>query len=201
MARAGAVIVWAAFLATVAVAIGAAATSPLLAWRRPIYIAGGFAGVLAMALLLVQPMLAGGYLSGLSIYGRRRIHRWAGCVLVLAVVIHVGGLWITSPPDVIDALTFTSPTPFSAWGVIAMWACFAAAVLAAFRHRLPVRWRIWRLAHTGFVSVTVFGSVIHAMLIEGTMGTMSKAVLCLFVLAATVKACVDLRVWQVRRNR
>jgi hypothetical protein len=48
-------------------------------------------------------------------------------VLVVAVVVHVGGLWITSPPDMIDALLLTSPTPFSAFGVIAMWAIFAVA--------------------------------------------------------------------------
>ena len=33
--------------------------------------------------------------------------------MAVAVVIHVAGLWITSPPDMIDALLFTSPTPFS----------------------------------------------------------------------------------------
>jgi len=36
----------------------------------------------------------------------------------------------------IDALLFTSPTPFSPFGVIAMWAIFAVALLAALRRRL-----------------------------------------------------------------
>ena len=63
----------------------------------------------------------------------------------MMVVVHVGGLWITSPPDMIDALLFTSPTPFSPFGVIAMWAIFAVAVLAAFRRRLGLR--TWRIAH------------------------------------------------------
>jgi len=46
--------------------------------------------------------------------------------------------------------------------------------------------------------VIVAGSVVHAMLIEGTMETISKAALCALVLAATVKVMADLR---VRRKR
>jgi predicted ferric reductase len=114
----------------------------------------------------------------------------------VAVVIHVGGLWITSPPDVIDALLFTSPTPFAAWGVIAMWAIFAVAFLAALRRRL--RPRTWRIAHTLLAVVIVVGSVVHAILIEGTMETVSKAALCVLVLAATTKLMADLRVWRKR---
>ena len=72
----------------------------------------------------------------------------SAAVLVVAVVIHVAALWITSPPDVVDALLFASPTPFSAWGVIAMWAVFAAALLAALRRRLRLRPRTWRIAFT-----------------------------------------------------
>jgi hypothetical protein len=37
---------------------------PLQARRDPIQIAGGFAGIAGMDLLLVQPLLAGGYLAG-----------------------------------------------------------------------------------------------------------------------------------------
>ena len=85
--------------------------------------------------MLVQPLLIGGYLPGLSGRIGRRAHHWIGGALVVAVVIHVGGLWITSPPDMIDALLFASPTPFSPFGVIAMWAIFAVALLAAFRRR------------------------------------------------------------------
>ena len=73
----------------------------------------------------------------------------------LRSLIHVGGLWITSPPDVIDALLFASPTPFSAWGVIAMWAIFVAALLAAFRRRLRLRPRTWRIAHSSAAAVVV----------------------------------------------
>jgi predicted ferric reductase len=143
-------------------------------------------------------MLIGGYLPGLSAHRARRAHRWIGGVLVVAVVIHVGGLWITSPPDVIDALLFASPTPFSAWGVIAMWAIFAVALLAALRRRLGPR--AWRIAHMLLAVVVVVGSVAHGILIEGTMGTVSKAALCALVLAATIKVMADLRVWRKRAS-
>src|SRR3954468_22954541 len=114
--------IWAALAAAVCVPAGAAAASPQLAWRGPLYITAGFAGIFALGLMLVQPLLAGGTLPGLSGYRGRRAHRWIGGALVVAVVIHVAGLWITSPPDMVDALLFTSPTPFSPFGVIAMWA-------------------------------------------------------------------------------
>ena len=187
-----AILIWLALGAAIFVPVAVAAASPLLAWRQPVYIAAGFAGIIAMALLLVQPLLAGGYLPGLPARHGRRVHRIVGAALVLVVVLHVAGLWITSPPDVIDVLLFSSPTPFSDFGAVAMWAVFAAALLAAFRHRL--RPRTWRLGHSALVVVVVVTSVAHAMLIEGTMGTVSKAVLCALAIAALVKVLVDLRV-------
>lgn len=190
MRLARATLIWTALATIIALPIYAAATSPLLAWRDPVYIAAGFAGAVAMALMLVQPLLAAGYLPGLSIHRGRRLHRWIGGVLVVVVVIHVAGLWITSPPDVIDALLFVSATPFSSWGVIAMWAVFAAALLAALRRRL--RLRTWRIGHTSFAVVIVVGSVVHAILIEGTMETVSKVTLCALVLMATFKVVIDL---------
>lgn len=193
MARA--ILIWATLAVAIAVPIAIAGASPLLAWRDPIYIAGGFAGVVAMALLLLQPLLVGGYLPGLPARPGRRLHFWVGVGLVLAVVVHVLALWVTSPPDVIDALLFRSPTPFSAWGVIAMWAVFAAALLAAFRQRLRLRPIVWRMCHTTLVTVVVLTGVVHAMLIEGTMGTASKALLCALVLAALAKVVFDLRSW------
>ncbi|MEM7547946.1 MAG: ferric reductase-like transmembrane domain-containing protein [Pseudomonadota bacterium] len=194
-----AAIIWLALVAAIAVPLAIAANSPLLAWREPVYIVAGLAGVISMGCLLLQPLLAGGYLPGLSTRRGRRIHAMAGAVLVGAVIVHVVGLWITSPPDVVDALLFASPTPFSAWGVIAMWAIFAAAALAIFRRR--IRPRLWRLGHTAVVTVAVLGSVAHAMLIEGTMGTISKAALCLLALGATAKVMSDLRVWRLVLRR
>ena len=192
------ILIWVALAAAVGVPIAAAALSPLLEWRGAVYILAGFAGIIALGLVLVQPLLIGGYLPGLSAYRRRRAHHWIGGALVAAVVIHVGGLWITSPPDMVDALLFSSPTPFSPWGVIAMWAIFAVALLAAFRRRWGLRAQAWRIAHMPLAVVIVAGSVVHGLLIEGTMEMVSKAVLCALVLAATIKAMVDLRVWRKR---
>jgi predicted ferric reductase len=146
--------------------------------------------------MLVQPVLAGGYLPGLSGWRGRRAHRWIGGALVVAVLVHVAGLWITSPPDMIDALLFTSPTPFSPFGVIAMWAIFAVALLAALRRRLGLR--RWRIAHMSLAVVIVVATVVHGMLVEGTMETLTKAMLCALVLAATIKVMADLRVWRKR---
>lgn len=175
--------------------LAVAATSPLIAWRDPIYIVAAFAGVMALAIVLLQPLLAGGYLPGLPRPRGRRVHLWTGCALVSAILIHVGGLWLTSPPDVVDALLYASPTPFSAWGVTAMWALLGAAALASLGQWMRVRQQTWRLGHTALALVGVMGSVVHAWLVDGTMGTVSKAVLCMLVVAATLKVLVDLRVW------
>jgi len=155
-----------------------------------------------MGLLLVQPLLAAGYLPGLNPRTSRRWHAWVGIGLVLAVVLHVVGLWLTSAPDVIDALLFRSPTPFSDWGVIAMWAVFAAALLAAFRRRLRLRPATWRLCHLTLVSIIAAGTVAHALLIEGTMETISKVALSVLVGAALGKVVFDMKPWKglVRRK-
>ncbi|QHQ35103.1 ferric reductase-like transmembrane domain-containing protein [Algicella marina] len=178
-------LIWAALLLAVVVPILLAASSPLLAWRQPVYVTGGFAGVAALVLLLVQPLLAAGVLPGLPPLRGRVLHRRIGAVLVLAVVVHVGGLWITSPPDVVDALTFTSPTPFSAWGVVAMWAVFATAGLAMVRRRL--RPALWRLLHMALATAIVVGSIVHALLIQGTMEIYSKVGLCLLLAVVTIR--------------
>ncbi len=192
-------LIWVALAAAICVPISAAALSPLLAWRGPVYILAGFAGIIALGLVLVQPLLIAGYLPGLAGYRGRRTHHWIGGALALAVVIHVAVLWFTSPPDMIDALFFTSPTPFSPFGVIAMWAIFAVALLAPLRRRLGLR--TWRIAHMSLAVVIVVGSVVHGMLVEGTMETVSKAALCALVLAATIKVMADLRVWRKRQRR
>jgi len=193
-ARAG--LIWAGLVGALAVPMAAAALSPLLAWREPIYILAGFAGILGLGLMLVQPLLISGDLPGLSPRYARRAHRLVGALLVGAVILHVAGLWITSPPDVVDALLFVSPTPFSVWGVVAMWAVFAVAVLALLRKRL--RLRTWRRAHTGLAIVIVAGTVIHALQIEGTMETITKFVLCALVVAAAVRVILKMRVWAGR---
>ncbi|MBB3896713.1 ferric reductase-like transmembrane domain-containing protein [Roseococcus suduntuyensis] len=191
MTRGRAALAWVGLALALAVPLVVAARSPLLAWREPIYIAAGMAGVVGLGLLLVQPLLAGGHLPGLRLMASRRLHAWVGAGLVLAVVLHVAGLWLTSPPDVVDALLFRSPTPFSAWGVVAMWAVFGAALLALLRRRL--RPLLWRLCHVTLAAIIVLGTVVHAWLVDGTMGTLSKAMLCLLVLAAAARAVHEAR--------
>jgi predicted ferric reductase len=188
--RVRAILIWAALVIAIGVPLALAATSELIQWRTPVYIVAAFAGVVGLGLMLVQPLLVGGYLPGLSAYRARRVHHWVGGALVLAVVIHVAGLWFTSPPDMIDALTFTSPTLFSPFGVVAMWAIFAVAVLAAVRRRLGLR--TFRIAHMSLAAIIVAGTVIHGLLIEGTMETMSKAALCALVVLAAIKVMTDL---------
>ncbi len=192
-------LIWAALAVAIGMPIALAATSEQLAWRGPVYILAGFAGIIALGLVLVQPLLIGGVLPGLSAYRSRRIHQWIGGALAFAIVIHVAGLWFTSPPDMIDALTFSSPTPFSPFGVIAMWAIFAVALLAALRRRLGLRLRTWRFIHIPLAIVIVACSVVHCLLIERTMETVSKAALCVLVVVATVKVMVDL--WRRRALR
>ncbi|AMA55564.1 ferric reductase-like transmembrane domain-containing protein [Bradyrhizobium sp. CCGE-LA001] len=194
-----AILIWVALALAIGVPVALAATSEQLAWRGPVYILAGFAGIIALGLVLVQPLLIGGYLPGLSPYRGRRAHHWIGGTLVLAVVIHVAGLWITSPPDMIDALTYASPTPFSPFGVTAMWAIFIVALLALLRRRLGLRLRTWRIIHIPLAIVIVAGSVVHCLLIEGTMETISKAALCVLVVMAAAKVMVDL--WRRRTLR
>lgn len=201
MAWIRAALIWAVVAGSIVVSLAVAATSPLLAWRGPIYVVAAFAGVLALALVLLQPLLAAGYLPGLPVPRGRQAHRWVGAALVAAIIVHVAGLWLTSPPDVIDALLFDSPTPFSAWGVVAMWAAFAAALLAALRRPLRIKLRLWRLGHTVLVLVVVLGGVVHALLIDGTMGSVSKLVLCALVVAVTTVALFNLRAWMVLTRR
>lgn len=181
----------------VTVPIALAAGSPLLAWRDGVYIASSFAGILAMAALLVQPLLAGGSLPGLQAWRGRRLHKWLGIALVALIALHVAGLYVTSAPDVIDALLFASPTPFSVWGVVAMWAAFATAVLAASRARIRMSPTTWRLAHTALAVVVVVGSVVHAWLIDGIMEPASKSMFGLLVLLATARIIYDLRIWSL----
>ena len=189
---------WAVVGIAVIVPLGLAAQSPLLQWRGPVYHIAGYAGILGLVLMVIQPLLAGGYLAGLTLQFSRKIHRISGALLVFCVVVHVGALWVTSPPDVVDALLFVSPTSFSAWGVVAMWSVFAAAGLVFFRHRIALR--LWRTVHTVLVSAAIIGTVVHVLLIEGTMNHASKVALCVLVCVAAVKVVHDMRVWAAWRR-
>lgn len=199
MPRSRAILIWAVFALLTVVPLAMAAFSPLLEWRDPIYIIAGFAGILGLAIMLAQPLLVAGSLPGLPAARGRVLHRWGGALLVISVVVHVGGLWITSPPDVIDVLLVRSPTPFAIWGLLAMWAVFAAALWAALRKRLPLRW--WRLGHTVLVALAIVGTVPHAWLIYGTMETVTKALLCAAVILAALKVIIARKAWRIRTRQ
>ena len=158
-----------------------ASFSPLLAWRDPIYIAAGFAGIAGLCLMLAQPLLSKARILALTPQQARRAHRSAGLLLLACVVTHVIGLWITSPPDVIDALLFRSPTSFSVWGVIAMWAAFIVAGMALWR--TPRKY--WRLLHRILATAMILASVLHSLQIIGAMEFYSKILLCCATVAAT----------------
>ena len=162
--------VWAAIAAIGLVPLVAAAFSPFLQYRGPAYVIAGFAGILAMALVFLQPLLAGWSLPGISATAARSVHLWSGVALLLR-----------------------SPTPFSLWGVIAMWMVFATAALALFRRHLRLRPRPWRMLHLGFGAVIAAGTVAHALLIEGTMEPVTKWMLAAAVMTATAKVLLNRR--------
>ena len=170
-----------------------AGLSPLLEWRDLIYILASLTGILAFCLMLVQPIWAMGGSVEIPAKIRRGLHRWGGIGILGLVLAHVGGLWITSPPDVVDALLFRSPTPFTPLGVIGLIAVTLAVCIALGRAKMPPR--IWRMGHSALVLIATLASAGHALLIEGTMETVSKILLCFFVLVLTLKAIVDRRMF------
>lgn len=179
-----------------------AAANPLQASRDAIYVTAGLAGVVGMTLLLIQPLLAARYLPGLHAIRARRWHRWIGTGIILAVAVHIGGLYLTSPADAMDALLLVSPTPFSVYGVTAMWGVVIIALLVAVRSRIGLGDASWRFVHNGLAVIVIVATVVHALMIEGTMGTLSKVVLSICVVTAATAVTLHLRVVNpIRRNR
>ena len=179
-------ICWTVLCLGLAACVLSIAGSPQLAYRQPIYIAASFAGGIAMALLVIQALLPSGAFFGIGARAGRRVHRITGVLVLGLVIVHVATLWITSPPDVIDALTFSSPTPFSIWGVLAMWGVIATAVLAALRRK--VRVLVWQSAHI-ILGITIAATtILHVIFIDGTLADWAKGVLCLGLGAATLSA-------------
>lgn len=188
------VMIWGLLALVMGVPIVGAMNSPQLAWRSPVYIAAGFAGIVAMALLLLQPVLIGGHLPGLAGRTARRLHRICGTALVLAVTVHIAALWVTSPPDVVDALLLRSPTPFSVWGVLATVGVLVTVVSVTLRRRLRLHPYVWAAMHTGIAAIIAMSTVLHAWLIEGTMHPVSKTMLCIATLGAVAGMCA--RTWR-----
>lgn len=185
----------AAIWAGLALAIGLpcyfALTSPWLQWRSSVYVVAGFAGVLAYALLLLQPLFKLSALPGLKARANLLGHRLVGSVIALAAALHIIGLWITSPPDVIDTLLFRSPAPFAPFGVVAMWALIALLVVIGLKRRLKLKPKTWQFIHKSLAIVLILSGALHALLIEGTMEFWSKLVLVLLiVISATLPILV-----------
>ncbi len=198
------ILVWGSVAAVMFGPVVVAAFSPYLASRDMPYIVGGFAGIVGLSLLVLQPLLPAGYLARTEGPAGRRWHRWLGVALIMAVALHVGGLYLASPPDTLDALLLVSPTPFSVYGVMAMWGVAATGGLVLFRRRLGLRHSVWGLIHNGLAAIVVMATVIHALQIEGAMEPVSKWMLCMAAVAATGVVLLDLRVVlpsRVRRER
>ena len=177
-----------------------AALSSRQSFRSAIYIAGGLAGVACLSLMLLQPLLVSGYLPGLKGASQRLWHRWFGAALIGCVALHVGGLYLTSPPDALDALLLVSPTPFSVYGVVAMWGMVLTGLLVLLRKRFG--YGAWRVIHNLLGAVIVGSTVVHALMIEGTMGGRSKLALCLCLLLVSAVVLIDMRILRpLRRNR
>ena len=170
-----------------------AAVSPYLAYRNPAYIVGGFAGIVGLALFIIQPLLSAGFPPDASPTKRRRWHQWTGSILISCVMLHLGGLYVTSPQDTLDALLLVSPTPFSLYGVVAMWTTLLIVALVLLKRRMGLRPPVWQLIHSSLALVIVFATVIHALQIEGTMEAISKWILC--VAALMISAFVAVRHW------
>ncbi len=187
-------LIWAGLAMVMAVPVLLAATSPYLAYRNLPYIVGGFAGIFCLSLFVIQPLLAAAYLPGPGRASERRWHRRVGAAIVVAVLVHVGGLYVASPSDALDALLLVAPTPFSVYGVLAMWGVVATAVLVALRRRVGLRYATWYVVHNALALVVVVATVIHAVQIEGAMEIVSKWLLCLAALTATGATLLDLRV-------
>lgn len=187
-------LIWVGLVLAILTPVLVATTSPYLASRNLPYIVGGFAGIICLSLFVIQPLLAAGYLPGLTLANERNWHRWIGTAIVLLVAMHVGGLYLTSPPDTLDALLLVAPTPFSVYGVLGMWGVAVTAVLVALRRRLGLSYSTWFLIHNVLALTVVLATIIHALQIEGAMEIVSKWMLCLTALTATSVVILDLRV-------
>lgn len=195
-------LIWLALATLMTVPVIDAALSPYLSYRSIVYIAGGFAGILGLCLLLPQPLLGARVLPGLGPMAAARWHQRIGIALVFCVVVHVVGLYLTSPMDTIDVLLLRAPTPFSLYGFLAFWGVVLTALLVALRRVIRVRPRVWLWGHNLLALGVVIATAIHALRIQGAMGAVSKAVLVGAVVVATLASLIDLRlVRPLRRKR
>lgn len=194
-------IAWLVIAAVAIIPVVAAALSPLQRGREFLWVVGGMAGVAALSLLFVQPLLTA--TAPVLMQPARGLgwHRWGGIAIVSAVALHVGALYAYSPEDVMDALFLVAPTPFSLYGVIGLWCVILTGVLAAARRRLRLGHRRWRIAHSVLAVAIVSATAVHAVLIEGAMEEISKLAICLAALATTSFGAVEINILGPLRRR
>ncbi|CAN7278953.1 ferric reductase-like transmembrane domain-containing protein [Bosea sp. LjRoot237] len=192
---------WLAIAAVATIPVVAAAASPLQRGREFLWVIGGMAGVVALSLLFVQPLLTATAPVLMPAARGLRWHRWGGIAIVAAVALHIGALYAYSPEDVMDALLLVAPTPFSLYGVISLWCLVLTAILAAMRRRLRLSHRNWRIAHSVLAVAIVSAGVVHAILIEGAMEETSKLMVCIAALAATTVGALEINVLGPLRRR
>lgn len=192
---------WLVIAAIAAVPVVAASLSPLQRGREFLWVTGGMAGVVALSLLFVQPLLTAAAPRLLPAPDGLRWHRFGGGAIVVTVALHVGALYAYSPDDVTDALLLVAPTPFSLYGVISLWCLVLTAVLAVTRRRLRMATRPWRIVHSMLGVAIVAAGAIHAVQIEGAMETYSKLAICLAALAATTAGAIEVNVLAPLRRR
>ncbi|WP_100963995.1 ferric reductase-like transmembrane domain-containing protein [Bosea sp. FBZP-16] len=194
-------IAWLAIAAVAIIPVVAAALSPLQRGREFLWVVGGMAGVAALSLLFVQPLLTATAPVLMQPARGLRWHRWGGIAIVAGVALHVGALYAYSPEDVMDALLLVAPTPFSLYGVISLWCLVLTAILAVMRRRLRFSHRNWRIAHSVLAVAIVSAGSVHAILIEGAMEEFSKLMVCIAALAATTVGALEINVLRPLRRR
>ncbi|PZO02257.1 MAG: ferric reductase [Hyphomicrobiales bacterium] len=178
-----------------------AAASPLQRGREALWITGGMAGVVALSLLFVQPLLMAAAPQLLQARAGVKWHRLGGIAIVAMVALHVGALYLYSPDDVTDALLLVAPTPFSLYGVISLWCLVLTAALAATRRVLKIGHRPWRILHSVLAVAVVGAGAIHAIQIEGAMEEYSKLAICLAALVVTTAGAIEVNILAPMRRR
>lgn len=197
----GRITAWVVLTAIAVVPVVAAAASPLQRSRELLWITGGMAGVVALSLLFVQPLLMAAAPPLLPARDGVRWHRWGGMAIVAAVALHIGALYAYSPDDMTDALLLVAPTPFSLYGVISLWCLVLTAVLAATRRVLRLGHRLWRILHSVLAVAVVGAGAIHAIQIEGAMEEYSKLAICIAALAAATVGALEVNLFAPLRRR
>ncbi|KPF69713.1 hypothetical protein IP69_10205 [Bosea sp. AAP35] len=195
------VTIWLLIALVAVVPIAAAAASPLLRGREWLWIAGGMAGVVALSLLFVQPLLMAAAPPLTAVRDRIAWHRWGAIAIVALVALHIGALYAYSPDDVTDILLLAAPTSFSVYGVIGMWCLILTVALTSTRRLLRLGYKPWRIVHSVLAVALAGSSVVHAIQIEGAMEDYSKLAICLATLAATTAAVLEINLFVPMRQR